>query len=237
MGASSLRGLQPSRLLSRKSLSCFIFPGSDDSILGAPTPIARPIEIPPPEKLQSLSPIRTAAEDPNPDASSPVATPIHATSSFELSTLPRPSLSTSKIEFETPPPPKAFPTPWSTSSNPQNDVSLSVNVTMTPSVAGVWAATPQPTSSSSAPPSYRAHDRIRSLRLLSQRSNLRLLHLLSRAGTLPVRTPAPPGGWFLTPGSLRRKSLLKVRSITRLQIVLYRMLKMARRTEKLKSRH
>ncbi len=34
---------------------------------------------------------------------------------------------------------------------------------------------------------------------------------LYRAGTLPIRTPAPPGGWLSTPGSLRRKSLLKVR--------------------------
>jgi hypothetical protein len=34
---------------------------------------------------------------------------------------------------------------------------------------------------------------------------------LSRADTLPVRTPAPPGGWISTPGFLRRKNLLKVR--------------------------
>ncbi|KAI9463728.1 hypothetical protein BJY52DRAFT_1221670 [Lactarius psammicola] len=31
------------------------------------------------------------------------------------------------------------------------------------------------------------------------------------AGTLPARTPAPPGGRFSTPGPLRRKSLMKVR--------------------------
>ena len=106
-----------------------------------------------------------------------------------------------------------------TSSNLQSDVSLSVNVTKTPRVAGAWVATPaparsqtpQPTKSSSVPPSHRAHDRIRSLRLPSQRSNLRLLHPLSRAGTLPVRTPVPPGNWFLALGSLRQKSLLKVR--------------------------
>ena len=48
----SLRGLLPPRFLLRKSFSCSIFPGSDDSIQDVPTPIARPIEIPPPEKLQ-----------------------------------------------------------------------------------------------------------------------------------------------------------------------------------------
>jgi hypothetical protein len=95
MDAPSLRGLLPHRFLSRKGFSCFIFPGGDDSIQDAPTPIARPIEIPPPEKLQSLSPIRTAtaAENPDSNASSPPPmTPIDATPSFELFTPPRPSL-------------------------------------------------------------------------------------------------------------------------------------------------
>jgi hypothetical protein len=95
MDAPSLRGLLPHRFLSRNGFSCFIFPESDDSVQDAPTPIARPIEIPPPEKLQSLSPIHTAAaaEDSDSDASSsPAMTPIDATPSFELSTPPRPSL-------------------------------------------------------------------------------------------------------------------------------------------------
>jgi serine/arginine repetitive matrix protein 2 len=86
-------------------------------------------------------------------------------------------------------------------------------------VPGAWAATPvparsqtpQPTSSSFAP-----------AKLLRARSNslpqtsftetqTSPPSALSRAGTLPVRTPAPPGGWFSTPVSLLRKSLLKVR--------------------------
>jgi serine/arginine repetitive matrix protein 2 len=108
-------------------------------------PIARAIEIPPPEKLQLLSPIHTTsvAENPDSDASSPLAaTPIDAPSSFELSTPSRLSLSTFKIEFETPPPPKGLPElpgpPSSSedetesiniaSSNPHHDVPLSVNV-------------------------------------------------------------------------------------------------------------
>ena len=75
MDTPSLRGFLPPRFLSRKSFSCFVFSGSDGNIMDAPTPIARPIEIPPPEKLQSLSPIHTAsaAEDPDSDASSPPA--------------------------------------------------------------------------------------------------------------------------------------------------------------------
>jgi serine/arginine repetitive matrix protein 2 len=237
--APSLRGLLPPRFLSRESFSCFIFPGSDDSIQDAPTPIARPIEIPPPEKLRSFSPIRTAsaAEDPDSDASSPPAvTPIDAAPSFELSTPPRPSLSTSKIEFETPPPPKGLPElpgpPSSSddetesidiaSSNRQNDVPVSLNVTKTPRVPGAWAATPaparsqtpQPTSSSFAP-ARLSRARSNSLPQTSfteiQSSTVAPPSALSRAGTLPIRTPAPPGGWFSTPGSLRRKSLLKVR--------------------------
>ena len=235
----SLRGLLPPRFLSRKSFSCFIFPGSDDSIQDAPTPIARPIEIPPPEKLHSFSHIRTAsaAEDPDSDASSPpAATPIDAAPSFELSTPPRPSLSASKIEFETPPPPKGLPElpgPPSSSEDEtesidipsldhQNDVPLSLNVTKTPRVPGAWAATPaparsqtpQPTSSSFGPAKL-SRARSNSLPQTSfteiQSSTVAPPSALSRAGTLPARTPAPPGGWFSTPGSLRRKSLMKVR--------------------------
>ncbi len=161
MDAPSLRGLLPHRFLSRKSFSCFIFPGSDHSIQDAPTPIARPIEVPPPEKLQPFSSIRTAsaAEDPDSDASSsPAVTPIDAAPSFELSTPPCPSLSASKIEFETPPPPKGLPEltgPPSSSEDEmesidipsldrQNNVLLSLNVTKTPRVPGAWAATRVP---------------------------------------------------------------------------------------------
>jgi hypothetical protein len=97
-------------------------------------------------------------------------TPIDVAPSFELSTPPRPSLSTSKIEFETSLPPKGLPElpgPLSSSedevesiniasSNRQSDIPLSLNVTKTPWVPGAWAATsvparlqtPQPTSSS-----------------------------------------------------------------------------------------
>ena len=239
MGAPSLRGLffcYPFGCCRERVSYVSSFPGSDDSIQDAPTPIARPIEIPPPEMLQSLSPIRTAsaAEDPDSDTSSPpAATPIDAPPSF-LPTPPRPSLSTSKIEFETPPPPKGLPElpgPPSSSedemesidiaSNPQNNVPLSLNITKTPRLPGGWAATPaparsqtpQPTSSSFAPAKL-TRARSNSLPQTSFteiQSSTAAPPALSHAGTLPTRTPAPPGGWFSTPGSLRRKSLLKVR--------------------------
>src|SRR5713101_5394021 len=181
------------------------------------TPIARPIEIPPPEMLQSFSPIRTASavEDPDSDASSPpAATPVDAAPSFKLST-PRPSLSTSKIEFETPPPPKGLPElpgPPSSSedetesidiASPNRDVPLSLNVTKTHRVPGAWAATPalprsqtpQPTSSSFTPAKL-SRARTNSLPQTSftetQTSTAAPPSALSRAGTLPIRTPAPP---------------------------------------------
>ena len=139
-----------------------------------PTPIARAIEIPLPEKFQSFSPVRTAsaAEDPDSEASSPPATtPIDATPFFGLSSPPRPSLSTSKIEFDTPPPPEGLPDlldPPSSSEdetgnidvvNRQSDGTVNLDVGKTPPPAGVWAATPapahsqtpQPTSSSFVP--------------------------------------------------------------------------------------
>src|SRR5713101_372205 len=107
------------------------------------TPIVRPIEIPPPEKLQSFSPIRTAsaAEDPDSDASSPpAATPIDVAPSFELSTLPRPSLapprSNLRPELSGPPSSSEDETESidNASPNRQSDVLLSLNVT----TSGAW---------------------------------------------------------------------------------------------------
>ena len=78
-----------------------------------------------------------------------------------------------------------------------------------------WAAapaparsqTPQPTSSSFVPARLSCA-RSNSLRQTSFKSStVAPPSALSRAGTLPVRTPAPPGGWFSPPGSLRRKTL------------------------------
>ena len=183
-----------------------------------------------------MSPIRTAsaAEDPDSDASSPpAATPIDATPFFELSTPPRPSFSTSKIEFETPPPPEGLPDlpdPPSSSEDETGNINVvsparqsdGPLVAKTPRPPGAWAATPaparsqtpQPTSSSFAP-AKMSRARSNSLPQTSftdgQSSTVAPPSALSRAGTLPTRTPVPPGAWFSTPGSLRRKNLMKVR--------------------------
>jgi serine/arginine repetitive matrix protein 2 len=84
------------------------------------TPIARPIEIPPPEKLQSPSPAENllaqsehplnATSDASETHSPPTSPRLDAAPSLELSTPPRrPSFNTSKIEFQTPSPPKGLP--------------------------------------------------------------------------------------------------------------------------------
>jgi len=129
------------------------------------------IEITPPEKLESLFPICTAsvAEDPDSDAPSPATTPTDAVPSFELFAPLRSSLSTSKVEFETPLLPKGLPElpglPPSSkdetestdivSLNCQNDVPQPEHVSKTSCVPGAWdtthvpaqSQTPQPTSS------------------------------------------------------------------------------------------
>ena len=211
------------------------------------TPIARPIEIPPPEKLQSPSPVESflaSAEHPSDvsaDASegpsSPTSFHPDAAPSLELSTPPRrPSFSTSKIEFQTPSPPKGLPElPGPPSEDDdtgtvdtlfaprKNDGLLNTTIAKTPRPPGAWAATPapvpaptrsqtpQPTSSSTRHSRTRSNSLPQASFMETQSSIATPTPALPQAGTLPARTPAPPGGWFSTPGSLRRKNLLKVR--------------------------
>ncbi|KAH9961259.1 hypothetical protein BC827DRAFT_1203507 [Russula dissimulans] len=223
--------------------------GSDESVQDAPTPMARTIEIPPIEKVHSLSPVGNSsthaegvlnasyADDHDSEVSSPDAAPVDAAPSFELSTppRPRPSFSTSRIVFETPSPPKGLPElPGPPSSeddtgnldlmsmNRQNNGPLNLIAAKTPRPPGAWAATPAPArsqtpqpTSSSLIPAKLSRARSNSLPQTSFIDNQSSIAIppsaLSRAGTLPTRTPAPPGGWVSTPGSLRRKGLMKVR--------------------------
>ena len=203
MGAPSLRGLLPPQFLSRKSFSRFIFSGSDDSIQDAPTPIIRPIEIPPPEKLQSFSHIRTTftAEDPDSDASSPsAATPIDAAPSFELSTPPRPSLAPPRSNLRHPRRLKASPNSlvrphllkmrWRASilhprilmfrSAPTLQRHLACLVRGLQLLRLHDRRPPSLLQPRLRRPSYRAHDPIRFLRRLSQRPKPLLQHPLLR---------------------------------------------------------
>ncbi|KAI9446686.1 hypothetical protein H4582DRAFT_594749 [Lactarius indigo] len=156
-------------------------------ISDALTPIARPIELPPPEKLHSPSP----PED-----------------------LPLPEL---------PGPPSEDDTGDNLFATCENGGLPNLNLTIakTPRPPGAWAATPAPAPARSQTPqptlSSIGHPRTRSNSLPQPsfteiRSSLATpTPALTHAGTLPARTPAPPGGWFSTPGSLRRRSLMKVR--------------------------
>jgi serine/arginine repetitive matrix protein 2 len=89
-------------------------------------------------------------------------------------------------------------------------------------VPGAWAATPAPARSQTPQPTSSLFTPAKLLRARSnslpqtsftkiQSSTTAPPSALSRAGTLPIRTPVPPEGWFSTPGSLCQKSLLKVR--------------------------
>ncbi|KAH9060095.1 hypothetical protein EDB87DRAFT_1618552 [Lactarius vividus] len=151
------------------------------------TPIARPIELPPPEKLHSPSP----PED-----------------------LPLPEL---------PGPPSEDDTGDNSFATRKNGGLLNINLTTarTPRPPGAWAVTPAPAPARSQTPQPTlpsiGHSRTRS-NSLPQPSFTEIQPFmatptlaLTHAGTLPARTPAPPGGWFSTPGSLRRRSLMKVR--------------------------
>ncbi|KAG1802646.1 uncharacterized protein HD556DRAFT_1227807 [Suillus plorans] len=104
----------------------------------------------------------------------------------------------------------------------------------TPKPPGAWAATPlAPTVSLSSMPLSRAisaPERSSEIKVPAGNGLLTPIPSLSRAKSLPLRTPAPPGAWMLTPnqpmtqngqngsadqsqfGSIgRRKSILKVR--------------------------
>jgi serine/arginine repetitive matrix protein 2 len=179
-----------------------------------------------PEHVPSAS----AGEDAGTSVPS-VAPPLDTTPS---STPPRrSSFSTSKIELQTPSPPKGLlelPGPPSSSEDDTGDINilskndgpLNLTIMKTPRPPGAWAATPAPARSQTPQPTSSSftstkHSRARSNSLPQssvtdvQGSALTPSSALSLRGTLPVRTPALPGGWFSTPGSLRRKSLMKVR--------------------------
>ena len=201
------------------------------------TPIARPIEIPQPDKLQSPSPSESlmaqsvhplnATSDASGTHSPPTSPRLDAAPSLELSTPPRrPSFNTSKIEFQTPSPPKGLPElPGPPSEDDTGNVEtlltsrlLNLTTAKTPRPPGAWTATPalvsapvrsqtpQPTTSSIR----HARTRSNSLPPFTEIQSS-MATPTPHVSTLSVRTPAPPGGWLSTPGSLRRKSLMKVR--------------------------
>ncbi|EIW63189.1 uncharacterized protein TRAVEDRAFT_56298 [Trametes versicolor FP-101664 SS1] len=148
---------------------------------------------------------------------------------FSLQTPPRrPQFHTPKAVFETPPPPRGMPDlpgPPSEDEDEEDDhtpilqsreIQGELTALKTPRPPGAWLATPAPSRLStiehieragSAPPAEQKSP--------SSDSGLATPpSTLSRANSLPPKTPAPPGGWVNTPApdtSARRKAALKVR--------------------------
>ncbi|KAI0644576.1 hypothetical protein C8Q79DRAFT_912828 [Trametes meyenii] len=147
---------------------------------------------------------------------------------FALQTPPRrPQFHTPKAVFETPPPPRGMPDlPGPPSSEDEDDrtpimqskdVPADLTSLKTPRPPGAWLATPAPSQQRSKDPVERAGSAAPAEHQSSS-SDTGLAtppSTLSRANSLPLQTPAPPGGWVNTPGvpdtSARRKGLLKVR--------------------------
>ncbi|OJT12743.1 hypothetical protein TRAPUB_10691 [Trametes pubescens] len=193
-----------------------------------------PISAPPTNGFATGQSPQSPDAQPQSDASlvSPPPTPppaSEAQSMFSLQTPPRrPQFHTPKAVFETPPPPRGMPdlpgppsedeeeeddhTPIMQSREMQGDLTA----LKTPRPPGAWLATPAPSRQStmehieragSAPPAEQKSP--------SSDSGLATPpSTLSRANSLPPKTPAPPGGWVNTPApdtSARRKGALKVR--------------------------
>lgn len=190
------------------------------------------------------------------EPSSPVLSPVkQELPTFEISTLSTPprkspssSFATSKVEFQTPSPPKGglpdLPGPPSededvdverTPVRPkgrqgQDPQQLEFSTLKTPAVPGGWLRTPAPArgvddSDIRPEPSKNARRRSNSdskvedssgegnpLAATATTGDRTPFSALNRANSLPSRTPALPGAWVNTPGTLvRRRSLLKVR--------------------------
>lgn len=172
----------------------------------------------PPAVVQELSP----PPSPPSDLSSSHSNAEPASS--VLSTPPRrSSFSTSRVEFQTPSPPKGLPElpgPPSSSEDEQvmertplryNDTAPSDLTAMkTPKPPGGWTSTPTP----ARPNGRDAHPRTQALSEESDDSQYDSglatpVASLSRATSMALQTPAPPGAWLATPAP--RKSILRVR--------------------------
>ncbi|KAJ3733701.1 hypothetical protein DFJ43DRAFT_186816 [Lentinula guzmanii] len=161
-------------------------------------------------RLQKIitSPPSPPLSSPSDGPSTPEAEASHSMLSFP-STPPKDSHYSTKLEFQTPSPPKNLPDlpgpPSSTSSSDEDHASNhpvqgNLSSLKTPKPPGAWTTTPLPP---------RAHTLLRSNSLPTDDENDSGLATpaasLSRAATMPPRTPALPGGWMNTPAN--RKSV------------------------------
>ncbi|KAF7428425.1 hypothetical protein PC9H_007649 [Pleurotus ostreatus] len=164
-----------------------------------------------PTTIQELSP------PPTPSSEEPNAEPLQAS---VLSTPPRrSSFSASRIEFQTPSPPKGLPDLPGPPPSSEDDTGTAetyprlqsqsgpnLSMMKTPKPPGGWADTPGPQR-----PTLLQRTASLEQHLPAQEGSGLVTPgpSLSRASTMPLQTPAPPGGWMATPAP--RKSILKVR--------------------------
>lgn len=165
------------------------------------------------DELQDAQALAASSDTASPPLSPPPSDPI-----LSLATPPRSqSLSSSKLEFKTPSPPKNMPElpgPPSSSEDETDDHTperhLDFSSMKTPKPPGAWSITPR------RDPLIRSHSLPDSADEFGGETTTSSglatpVASLSRANSLPPQTPAPPGAWLATPGSERRRSILKVR--------------------------
>ena len=226
----------------------YVKASEDEPQVATSTSTAKPMSLPLPEITTTPAieppayllngytpPARNVQARPESPLVSPPLTPPDADfqPTFDLQTPPRrPQSRTPKQEFETPPPPRGMPDlPGPPSSEDEHEEDYTplmesqvgrgdLTAMKTPRPPGAWLLMPAPSRQfikepdeperpDSTPPEANS----------SNDSGLATPpSTLSRTATLPLQTPAPPGGWTATPAGpapatapRRRGSLLKVR--------------------------
>ncbi|KAK7692899.1 hypothetical protein QCA50_004534 [Cerrena zonata] len=202
-------------------------------------PIALPTDTPPaspPRHLQeeyrdnNAIPAIPEEHYAKPESPPPTPPPTQPEEPPRAQTPPRRSFQSTSLEFQTPSPPRFLPDlpgppPESedeTSDQNQDqktpihfetDRFANFTMTKTPRPPGAWVSTPaaQFERDLISRPSSTPPERVPSL-LDTTGPVSRRPATLSKMHTLPPEpTPAPPGAWVPTPGTARRKSILKVR--------------------------
>ncbi|KAF5386174.1 hypothetical protein D9615_002384 [Tricholomella constricta] len=152
--------------------------------------------------LQELSPPASPQTQSSPHRSHP------ALDSFLATPPRRPSFSTSKLEFQTPSPPKNLPelpgpptseddTDDEAAQTPMRDLRPNLTAMKTPRPPGAWASTPAP------PPRRNPEVSSSSFREMSnEQANSRPWTPIRELGVnlSSLKTPRPPGAWASTPG-------------------------------------
>lgn len=173
---------------------------------------------------------KALASPPSPPPSDPSDSPAspkspHSTMPILATPPRRSSFNSTRIEFQTPSPPKGLPDlpgPPSSSSEDEDGVEEAKNAhtrlvvdsmaMRTPRPPGAWSSTPVPSQQNTRETLLRSQSVSSEQELNNTQYNSGLatpVASLSKASPLPLVTPAPPGAWKNTPGL--KKSNQKVR--------------------------